>query len=338
MMYMPSKTNSLLHLLHTALLLFVCAIAMPVMGGGTKPVVATKKQKQPQLQFDDPFVYTDSSNCIVPFSMAGNLIIIRAKADSIEGNFIFDTGAPCLVLNMTYFRNYPSVSTDADIQGGVTGETISYSCTEVNDFSFGPVHYKKTGANRIGLGHIEDSRGIKIHGLLGMQLFKQFEIIIDYEKNVIQMHLIGKKDGKGYQHELLKDTSKYITSPIQLFENKLITYAWMGGKRLSFVIDTGAETNLIDSRLPDNVMDNVVVAKRIFLAGTGSKKVEALSGSVNSIRIGNVDISSMPVVVTNLEKLCISYDRCLDGMLGFDFLSQQKIGFNFVKRKMYVWK
>jgi predicted aspartyl protease len=335
MLYMPSKIKSLLHLLHTAFLLLLCCMQV---FGGEKPTGAGKKHKPPQIIFDDPFVSTDSSNCIIPFSRAGNLIIIRAKADSTEGNFIFDTGAPNLVLNMTYFRNYISTPNDADIQGGITGEATAFANTNVSEFSFGPVHYHKIDANRISLGHIEDSKGIKIHGLLGMQLFKQFEIIIDYEKNVIHMHLISKKEAKHYQHEMLKDTAAYVESGVQVTDNKLLTFAWMGGKKLSFIIDTGAETNLIDSRLPDKLMDNIIIGRRIFLAGSGSKKVEALSGSVHSIKIGNVDISSMPVIVTNLEKLCISYDRCLDGMLGFDFLSQQKIGFNFVKRKMYIWK
>jgi hypothetical protein len=36
--------------------------------------------------------------------------------------------------------------------------------------------------------------------------------------------------------------------------------------------------------------------------------------------------------------MCDSYNNCLDGMLGFDFLSLHKIGFNFVNRKMYIWK
>jgi hypothetical protein len=56
------------------------------------------------------------------------------------------------------------------------------------------------------------------------------------------------------------------------------------------------------------------------------------------MQIGNLEIGSLPVVITNLEKTCISYDGCIDGMLGFDFLSLHKIGFNFVKRKMYIWK
>src|SRR5215207_700895 len=61
-------------------------------------------------------IYTllsDSSSCIIPFNRVGNLIVIKAKVDTTEGNFILDTGAPHLVLNLTYFRDYP-ITTRAD--------------------------------------------------------------------------------------------------------------------------------------------------------------------------------------------------------------------------------
>jgi predicted aspartyl protease len=286
----------------------------------------------------DPVIKTDSAHCTIPFSRAGNLIIIRAKVDTTEGNFILDTGAPGLVLNIPYFRNYTALEGTDDIQGGVTGRVEDAGRVNIDSLSFGPIHYYKAEADRINLGHIENRKGIKIHGLLGMQLFKKFEMIIDYENNLIHLHHLTKKDDKNYRHPLLQDTATYIEASIDFIENKLITYVYSAGKKLSFVVDSGAETNLIDSRLPDKIIDNVIVNKRIFLSGTGSKRVEALSGSINELTIGNYNVANLPIVVTNLEKLCFAYNRCLDGMLGFDFLSRQKIGFNFVKRKMYIWK
>jgi hypothetical protein len=76
----------------------------------------------------------------------------------------------------------------------------------------------------------------------------------------------------------------------------------------------------------------------MVLNGAGNKKVDALYGDMNNLLMGNRALKTMPVLVTNLEKMCYAYDKCLDGMLGFDFLSMHKIGFNFVKRKMYIWK
>ena len=153
---------------------------------------------------NDPVVVTDTVDFIIPFSRAGNLILIKAKADNIEGSFILDTGAPGLILNMTYFRDYPYTEpSHGENSGGITGSVTDNGRTEVKKFSFGAVNYYKVTADRINLGHIENSKGIKIFGLMGVQLFKQFEMIIDYENSVIHLHHITKKDGKNYQNRML---------------------------------------------------------------------------------------------------------------------------------------
>jgi hypothetical protein len=49
-------------------------------------------------------------------------------------------------------------------------------------------------------------------------------------------------------------------------------------------------------------------------------------------------MGTMPVLIANLEKTCFSVNFCISGVLGLEFLPLQKIGFNFVTRKMYLWK
>ena len=312
----------------------------PVQSPASHPVVVKDSPGPPGKthQFKiDPIVTTDSANCMIPFTRVGNLIVIKGRIDDMEGNFILDTGAPRLILNLTYFRDYPSSSAEQEA-GGITGRATGNDPAMVARFGFGPVHYERLEADRINLGHIENTRGIKILGLLGMQLFKKFEMILDYEKNMVCLHLINRKEPAAYKSEMLADTSCYDEFPIDILEDKLVTYGEMAGKKLIFVIDTGAESNVLDSRLPNKIFENVAITRRILLTGSGNKKVEALYGDMKNMRIGNLAIASLPVLVTNLEKMCFSYDKCLDGMLGFDFLSMHKIGFNFVKRKMYVWK
>ena len=86
-----------------------------------------RPQASPYLE---PVITTDSPNAVLHFRRAGNLILIKAKADTTEGYFILDTGAPYLVLNMTYFRDYPA-STELDgVQGGITGATSSLNPTK----------------------------------------------------------------------------------------------------------------------------------------------------------------------------------------------------------------
>jgi hypothetical protein len=279
----------------------------------------------------------DSSSSIIPFSRAGNLIVVQASVDSIQGNFILDTGAPHLVLNITYFRDYPQHIAEGE-QTSMTGNTAALVRTTVKEVSFGAINYFNMEADLANLGHIENTRGVKILGLLGVELFRQCEMIIDYEKNLIYVHYIGRKEEKTYQHEMLKDAGAYRTFPIDITDNRIMVSTQMAGKKLKFVIDCAAESNVLDSRLPDKIFDNVEITRRVVLKGVNNKDVDALYGDLKNMKINNEDIGTLPVLITNLANTCFSYAGCVDGILGFDFLSLHKIGFNFVKRKMYIWK
>jgi hypothetical protein len=112
----------------------------------------------------------------------------------------------------------------------------------------------------------------------------------------------------------------------------------MAGKKLRFIVYSGAETNVLDSRLSNKIFENVVITRRITLSGSGDQKVEALYGDLKNMKIGNQGIGLLHVLITNLGPMCLAYNYCIDGVLGFDFLSLHRIGFNFVTRKMYIWK
>lgn len=285
------------------------------------------------------YVPNDSLSAEIPFSRAGNLIVIQARVDSTEGNFILDTGAPGLILNLTYFRHYPANehSDASETQGGITG-TITAQPTVVPEFNIGPFEYGKVPAHRINLGHIENNKGIRILGLLGTQLFARFEMIIDYERSIIYLHRIGKRESKTYRHAMLSNSNAYSELPMYIKDGKLLADARLGDKKLTFVVDTGAESNVLDSRLPDKIFDRVAIMRRVVLAGTGNSKVDALYGRLSDLSFGTRSFKDLTVVVTNMEQMCAAYDRCIDGMLGYDFLSMHMVAFNFVNQKMYIWK
>ena len=280
----------------------------------------------------------DSLSTVIPFTRAGNLIVLRARVDTIEGNFILDTGAPHLVLNITYFRDYPATEHHDERQTSINGSSPVVIKTSVGELSFGGMEYFRAEADLVNLGHLENSKGIQIMGLLGMELFKKCEMIIDYECNLIYLHRIGRKEGSKYKHAMLGDTSQYRVVPFDITDNRIIATTYMAGKKLKLVIDCAAESNILDSRLPDRIFENVTISRRVVLTGSDNRKVEALYGSMRDMAIGHQSFASLPVLITNLEGTCFSYAGCVDGVLGFDFLSLNKIGFNFVTRKMYIWK
>jgi hypothetical protein len=326
------------------LISFICICLLYVVRANSHPLSADSSEKrshiviQPGIFLSDPDLTSDTSSCIIPFTRAGKLILVKGRADTTEGNFILDTGSPNLVLNTTYFRDYPLTEGSQGEQTNINGRGDRALRTAVKSFRLGTFTYHYAEADLVNLGHIENSKGTKILGLLGVSLFKQCEIIIDYEKNLIYLHHIGRKERNTYQHAMLADPKNYHSYPIDIKDNRILIKTDMANRSLQFVIDYAAETNIIDSRLPEKILDSVDISGRIILTGAGSKKVEALSGILNSFRLPGLDVGTLPVIITNLENTCFGQENCINGVLGYDFLSRYKLGFNFIKRKMYILK
>jgi len=286
----------------------------------------------------DPVISADTVSCIIPFTRVEKLILIKGRADSTEGNFIFDTGAPGLVLNVTYFRLYPVAETNDDERKGIAGGADFYGRTKIDKFKLGTFNYYNVDADLVNLGHLETKRGVKILGLLGVAMFTQCEMIIDYEKSEIHLHYISRKEKNTYQHAMLAEAKNVTSCPFDLEENRILVKPSLLGAELKFVIDYGAESNILDSRLPGKILDSMDITGRVLLNGAGAKKLEALSGTIQGFTLAGTETQPLPVIVTDLQYTCFGDGQCINGVLGYDFLSRYKLCFNFVKRMLYIIK
>ncbi|MDB5207379.1 MAG: hypothetical protein JWR72_2454 [Flavisolibacter sp.] len=280
----------------------------------------------------------DTPSCIIPFTRVGKLILLKGKAENTEGNFVLDTGAPYLVLNSTYFRDLEPVHNQDEMQRGINGENGLSQKAVLKQLRIGTFTYFKVETDLLNLGHIENARGIKILGLLGVSLFKECELVIDYEKNLIYLHHISRKEKKTYKHPMLNNPQEYDEHPFTLKDNRIIIETKLAKRKLQFVVDHAAESNIIDSRLPGSVLDSIQINGRIVLSGAGTKKVEAITGAMSGFTLGGMELKAMPVIITSLENSCFGNDACISGVLGYDFLSSYKLVFNFVSCKFYVFK
>ncbi len=68
-------------------------------------------------------------------------ILLKARIEGVEGNFIFDTGAGLTVFTKTFFDKLKSVKKEDGGYTGfrATGERLDIDLYEVRDFEFGPL-------------------------------------------------------------------------------------------------------------------------------------------------------------------------------------------------------
>jgi len=277
----------------------------------------------------DPVPICAEDVVTIPFKRAGRLIIIDAQVDSVRGNFIFDTGAPYLVLNRTYFRKYKKRKSAT--ANGITGNPNAVELVRVSSLKLKNITYANLDADLINLGEIENVRGIKVLGLLGLNLFKGFEMEIDVRNNVLKLY---RTDEEG---NCIRPASAFdceILQPIRVFDNTIFTDCYIAGKKLRFGFDTGAETNALNSRVNKTILSTITISGRRSLSGAGDGNVEILFGRLNDFKMADNTILGMQTLITNLDGISDVYGTQIDGMLGFDFLSKGVVKINCKKKTL----
>jgi hypothetical protein len=102
-------------------------------------------------------------------------------------------------------------------------------------------------------------------------------------------------------------------------------------------IDTGAGINLVHDRSYQKWEDKEKKTQSKMVGGFKSaRKVPVCS--LPELKIGHSVFTEMRAVVyslTSINKAVAGPN--LDGILGYDYLSRFRVGFNFKKKKMYLW-
>jgi predicted aspartyl protease len=278
-----------------------------------------------------PDIKADTASIVIPLKRIGKLFLIEATVDGETGNLVFDTGASGLVLNSTYFRDH--VSFGQNTSGGITGSLGTEEKVTVDKLDLGTIKYKKVSATLSNLGHIENRRGVKVLGLFGFELIRSYEIRIDYSNNTLTLLPTDRKGN------LLNPSAIFTPDYLQkvdFLHNIMFMKAEVGGKMLRFCFDTGAETNVLSTDLPDDVLETVSITRTSKLRGAGQTTTEVFYGVMNSFQIGDTAFQQMETIITYLDHLNESYGTHLDGVVGFDFISKGTFCINFVKNQMGI--
>jgi len=283
----------------------------------------------------DPPPYGDFQTLIVPIKKAGNLIIVEAQVDSVEGNFVMDTGAPYLVLNATYFRDAPKI--DDQESAGINGESGGSFTTVVHNFSILDLHYSSLTADVTDLSAIENGRNMKILGLLGTRLFANFAVTIDLFNNLMYIHKLNEQGNIPPGEQVFHDP--FLRTPFNYMNDIIFMKGAIADKTLWFVFDTGAETNLLDYSRSGKAIRKMQIINRSKLTGVGGSSFEILYARFDELTVGNQKFTRNRALVTDLEKMGRAYDHNIDGILGYDFFSRGIFTINFVKKEfeMYIY-
>jgi hypothetical protein len=292
----------------------------------------TFKNVQPN---PDPSPTGDFKTLVIPIKRAGNLIVIEAQIDTLEGNFVLDTGAPYLVLNETYFRDLPHVAEQES--AGINGVAGSSFTTYIRNFNILDLHYPRLRADVTDLSSIENSKGIKILGLLGTRLFSDFAITIDLFRNTLYIQKLDENGNIPPAEKVFHD--RFMVSPFRILNDVILMKSTVNDNSLWFAFDSAAETSLLDYRRSKKLMPDMEVVSRSKIMGIGGTSIEVIYTRFDNLVVGDRKYMKNRILITNLEKMGNAYGYTIDGVLGYDFFVRGIFTINFVKKEfeMYIY-
>ncbi|WP_299095219.1 hypothetical protein [uncultured Winogradskyella sp.] len=278
--------------------------------------------------------FINASTTRIPFKVIDQLIVVEVEILDEIGDFIIDTGSETLILNSIHFKPTRKYGDDGTQKSGVNDNIEDVKEKHLNLLSINDINLEKLDADVIDLSHIEKTKRIKLLGIIGYSVLKDFEIFIDMHLNQLTLTKIDKKGNKlsdKVYAETIEDSIDFT-----LKKHTIILDAYVGDKKVKFGLDTAAEYNQLNKNLDSEILDYFYPSRELKLTGASGKQKKVLAGKLYRVKLNDsIYFGPMKTVLTNLKKMNSAFGTNLDGVLGFEFFIQKRTIINYRKKRLY---
>jgi hypothetical protein len=275
----------------------------------------------------------DINTVYIPFTLVGQLMMVEAKVDTVSGFFIVDTGSERLVINKNHYE--PGLQSLPVVSAGNTGFVQSVVARNIDSLKLELLVIKNLYAHFLDLGHIELKKNTRIAGILGYDVFKNFELFIDFPERRIVLFRLNKQGNRIDQQTrsgVPADSLDFVLRRHLIHVTTEINHV-----KIKMILDSGAELNLIDRHVNRKVLDNFTIIKRVNLVGVGQREVEVLAGVMKDVHCGQQHEEKMNTLMTSLDAFNDGLGAQADGVLGYEFLKSRRTLINYTTHKIYFF-
>ncbi|WPP53440.1 aspartyl protease family protein [Catalinimonas niigatensis] len=279
----------------------------------------------------------------IPFEMHSNLIVVPIKVNDGEQElkFILDTGVRTAILtNDIYVEGIPSPN-DRVIHLMGAGKEGQVSAFVSNNISFAlPEGVEAEGNAMLVLQEdylqLDNHLGVRIHGILGYEIFSRFVVEVDYINQKLILHRPEHFKPRRSYREIpmtIEDTKPYITH-VQLKVNDS-TYV-----PIKLMVDTGASHSLLldmgsheQIKLPEKTLSG-------YLGRGLSGEIYGYMGRIEALRIDKYELEGIITSFPEDSSMVLPAQARTQhqGNIGGSVLKRFRVVFDYANEKMYLRK
>ncbi|MDN3550114.1 retropepsin-like aspartic protease [Mucilaginibacter aquaedulcis] len=264
----------------------------------------------------------------IPFELTPQgHIVVKAKINGIEGNFIFDTGAGLTLITKTFSDKIGKLHKQDGSYTAfrATGEKLTADLYDAQTVTLG------TFVEHNPVLTIFDANLGPIDGLISLMSFKEQPLTIDYiNKKIIfetDKSLFGiRKSGHQIPLQLEESRDKALT---------IFTYFTVNNKlTLQFCIDCGAGANVyrINSRYIPALGIDTANASKITIPSEFDPKVKTIIYNAN---IKSITAKASPDIQCQDVKASFINGLIYDGIVSLNWIGK-RVTFDLKKHEMIV--
>ena len=262
---------------------------------------------------------------IAPFELLNGMIIVKASVNGQVGSYVLDTGSPGIVINSKQH------SKGSGYQATSVGGSLEIGEIDVQQFNWGIIRIENLNGFTIDISHLEKATGIELAGLIGYEVFKEYELLIDYPNGVVKIYDAKNgetfRQGTGVQEIHFEMNGHVPVIPVKVGHKK----AYLG-------LDSGAEVNLLDDHYYKMLKKSYLRNKgKEVVIGLDQKKQFAITAYLTSSQIKKLDLPDMKFLFMDLAVLGNATEVRMDGLLGFPFFQKHAVSINYLEGKVYIW-
>ncbi|MDF9800973.1 hypothetical protein OKW21_006236 [Catalinimonas alkaloidigena] len=279
----------------------------------------------------------------IPFEMHSNLIVVPVRVNEAEHElkFILDTGVRTAILtDDIYVEGVPSPN-DRVIHLMGAGKEGEISAFVSNNISFAlPEGVEAEGNAMLVLQEdylqLDNHLGVRIHGILGYEIFSRFVVEVDYMNQQLTLHRPEHFKPRSSYREFsmsIEDTKPYL-SDVKLKVNDT-TYV-----PIKLMVDTGASHSLL---LNTSSHPKITVPEKNLSGYLGRGLSGEIYGSLG--RIGGLKLADYELegIITSFPEdssmiLPAQSETMHNGNMGGSVLKRFRVVFDYANQKMYIKK
>lgn len=260
-----------------------------------------------------------------PFELIGGMMYVKGEMNGEQGHFIFDTGAPFMIINKVLESENTVKAT------GISSNFVAQN-VKIEAFKWANIKHRAVEAVAIDLNHFENASQRNVLGLIGYEVIRDYEVFINYNNKTICLF-------PAHGNELHRKAEPVSTLRFSIQNHLPVITAKIGDKKLRLGLDTGAEVNLLDAALKTEISPLQINGLKLEeIQGVDKVVHPVLATLITNTAVANHDFAHMKYLFTDMSHLQSADGLTIDGLLGFPFFSKYKMSINYRKGKIYFWE